>query len=135
MTVVDLFAIAGLAADTLLTLASEVGLDISPWQSEKHFTSWLALCPGTKRSGRRVLSSKTRPSANRAAQAFRMAAATQARAKTALGAFYRRIRARSGGREAITATAHKIARSFYSMLQNRTQSVALGHTPYYKTFQ
>ena len=135
MTAVDLFAIPGLAADTLLTLASEVGLDLSPWQSEKHFTSWLALCPSTRRSGRRVLSSKTRPSANRAAQAFRMAAATQARAKTALGAFYRRIRARSGGREAITATAHKIARIFYSMLKNRTEYVEVGQAAYEQKFK
>src|SRR5437773_1837312 len=135
MTAVDLFAIPGLAADTLLTLASEVGLDISPWQSEKHFTSWLALCPGTRRSGRRVLSSKTRPSANRAAQAFRMAAATQARAKTALGAFYRRIRARSGGREAITATAHKIARIFYAMLKNGTEYVEIGQAAYEQKFK
>ncbi len=135
MTGVDLFAIPGLAADTLLTLASEVGLDLSPWQSEKHFTSWLALCPGTKKSGRRVLSRKTRPSTNRAAQAFRMAAATQARAQTALGAFYRRIRARSGGREAITATAHKIARIFYAMLKNGTAFVEIGQAAYEQQFK
>ena len=135
MSGVDLFAIPGLAADTLLTLASEVGLDASPWPSEKQFTSWLGLCPGTKRSGRRVLSSKTKPSANRAAQVFRMAAATQARAKTALGAFYRRIRARSGGREAITATAHKIARIFYSMLKNGTAYVELGQAAYEQKFK
>src|SRR5262249_50499939 len=42
---VDLFAIPGLAADTLLTLASEVGFDMTPWKTEKHFASWLGVCP------------------------------------------------------------------------------------------
>jgi transposase len=135
MSGVDLFRVSGLAADTLLTLAGEVGFDMSPWQSVKHFTSWLALCPGTKQSGKRVLSRKTKPSANRAAQAFRMAAVTQARAKTALGAFYRRIRGRSGGREAVTATAHKIARIFYSLLKHGSAYVEQGEAAYEQQFK
>ena len=88
---VDLFAIPGLAVDTLLTLASEVGFDLSPWKTEKHFTSWLGLCPGTKRSGGKVLDKKTKRTRNRAAQAFRMAASSLYRSYTALGAFYRRM--------------------------------------------
>ena len=39
------------------------------WQSAKHFSSWLGLCPGTKISGGKVLNSKTKPIANKAAQA------------------------------------------------------------------
>ena len=82
-----------------------------------------------------MLSRKTKPSANRAAQAFRMAAVTQARAKTALGAFYRRIRARSGGREAVTATAHKIARIYYAMLTQGTSYVELGQQAYEQRYK
>ena len=48
MTGADLFSLPGLATDTLLTLAGEVGFDMTPWRSEKDFTSWLALCPGTR---------------------------------------------------------------------------------------
>ena len=48
---VDLFTLPGLGADTLLTLASEVGFDLRPWKTEKHFAFWLGICPGTKRSG------------------------------------------------------------------------------------
>src|SRR6266850_5291479 len=73
LTGVDLFSIAGLGADTLLTLAGEVGFDMTPWKSEKHFTSWLALCPGTRKSGGKILTSKTRRSSNRGAAAFRIA--------------------------------------------------------------
>lgn len=135
MSGVDLFGISGLATDTILTLAGEVGFDMTPWASVKHFASWLALCPGTKKSGGRMLSTKTKRNANRAAQAFRMAASTQARAKTSLGAFYRRIRARSGGREAVTATAHKIARLYYSLLKNGSAYIEIGEAAYEQKFK
>ena len=127
---VDLFAIPGLAADTLLTLASEVGFDMSSWKTEKHFTSWLGLCPGTKISGGKVLDKKAKRNPNRATQAFRMAATTQARSKTALGAFYRRIKSRTGGKQAVTATAHKIARIYYALLTQGTSYVELGQQAY-----
>src|SRR6266550_4182740 len=132
---VDLFAIPGLAADTLLTLASEVGFDMTPWKSVKHFTSWLGLCPGTKTSGGKALSRRTKRNANRAAQAFRMAAASLARSQTALGAFYRRIRSRIDGRRAITATAHMIARIYYSMLTKGTSYVEAGLQAYEQKYK
>ena len=132
---VDLFAIPGLAADTLLTLASEVGFDLSPWKTEKHFTSWLGLCPGTKRSGGKVLDAKTKHNPNRAAQQFRMAASSLYRSQTALGAFYRRIKARTGGQQAVTATAHKIARIYYAMLTKGTTYVELGQQAYEQRYK
>lgn len=132
---VDLFAIPGLAADTLLTLASEVGFDMTPWKTEKHFASWLGICPGTKRSGGKVLDAKTKRNPNRAAQAFRMAASSLYRSQTALGAFYRRIKARSGGQQAVTATAHKIARIYYAMLTQGTSYVELGQKAYEQRYK
>jgi transposase len=132
---VDLFAIPGLAADTLLTLASEVGFDMTSWKTEKHFASWLGLCPSTKKSGGKVLQSKTKRNPNRATQAFRMAAASLYRSQTALGAFYRRIKARSGGQQAVTATAHKIARIYYALLSHGTNYVELGQKAYEQRFK
>jgi transposase len=132
---VDLFAVPGLAADTLLILASEVGFDMTPWKTEKHFASWLGLCPGTKKSGGKVLNNKTKRNPNRATQAFRMAAATLYRSRTALGAFYRRIKSRSGGQQAVTATAHKIARIYYAMLSHGTSYVELGQKAYEQRFK
>jgi len=132
---VDLFAIPGLAADTLLTLASEVGFDLTPWKTEKHFASWLGLCPGTKSSGGKVLNNKTKRNPNRATQAFRMAAASLYRSQTALGAFYRRIKARAGGQQAVTATAHKIARIFYAMLTQGTSYVEVGQQAYEQRYK
>src|SRR5882672_8680989 len=132
---VDLFAIPGLAADTLLTLASEVGFDMTPWKTEKHFASWLGLCPGTKISGGKVLNKKTKRNPNRAAQAFRMAAASLYRSQTALGAFYRRIKSRTGGKQAVTATAHKIARIYFAMLTQGSSYVELGQQAYEQRYK
>jgi transposase len=132
---VDLFAIPGLAADTLLILASEVGFDMTPWKTEKHFAAWLGVCPGTKKSGGKVLNNKTKRNPNRATQAFRMAAASLYRSQTALGAFYRRIKSRSGGQQAVTATAHKIARIYYAMLSQGTSYLELGQKAYEQRYK
>ena len=89
---------------------------MSRWPTEKHFTSWLTLAPHNKISGGRLLSSRTLPSANRAAGILRMAAMSLGRTETALGAFYRRLADRMGKPEAITATARKLAILVYRML-------------------
>lgn len=132
---VDLFAVPGLAADTLLILASEVGFDMTPWKTAKHFASWLGVCPGTKKSGGKVLPNKTKRHPNRATQAFRLAAASLYRSQTALGAFYRRIKSRRGGQQAVTATAHKIARIYYVMLSHGTSYVELGQKAYEQRYK
>jgi len=72
---------------------------------------------------------------NRAAQAFRMAAATLARSQSALGAFYRRVKSRTGGKQAITATAHKIARIYYALLTQGTTYVEMGQKAYEQKYQ
>ncbi|MBE9054416.1 IS110 family transposase [Nostocales cyanobacterium LEGE 11386] len=115
MAGVDFTLINGLDALTVQTILSEVGLDPKRFPTVKHFTSWLGLCPGQKVTGGKVKSSKTRNVVNRAANAFRMAAFSLTHSRSALGAFYRRLRSRLGAPKAITATAHKLARLFYQM--------------------
>jgi len=73
MTGVDLTGIDGLNESSVLKILSETGADISSWPTEKHFCSWLGLSPGNKVTGGKILSGKTKPSANRAAAAFRLA--------------------------------------------------------------
>ena len=126
MTGVDLTQIVGLNTPTVLTILSEIGLDMNRWLTAKHFSSWLGLCPGSKISGGKNFSSKSKPSANRAAHAFRMAAYSLHRSQTSIGAFLRRKKAQLGAPKAITATAHKIARIFYEMLKTRTEYKDLG---------
>lgn len=112
---VDFTQIDGLGVLTVQTILSEVGLDPSRFPTVKHFTSWLGLSPGSRITGGKVKSTRTRCVINRAANAFRMAAQTAGKSHSALGAFYRRLRARLGAPKAITATAHKIARLFYHL--------------------
>jgi len=113
---VDLTLIDGLQVITILTVISECGIDLSRFPTYKHFCSWLGLCPGTRRSGKRVLSSRSRRTTNRAATALRLAAQSLHRSQTALGAFYRRIKARLGPEKATTATANKLAKLIYLSL-------------------
>ncbi len=118
---VDLVAISALNESTVQTIVSEVGLDMSRWPSEKHFCSWLGLAPHNDTSGGKVLRSKTLKSRHWAGQAFRLAAQSASRSpRSELGAFYRRMHARLGPERAMTATAHKIARTFYYVLKDRT---------------
>jgi len=116
---VDLVAVTGLSAASVQTIISEIGTDMSKFPTVKHFGSWLGLAPHTDISGGKVLRSRTRKVVNRAAQAFRQAAQCVGRSETALGAYYRRMRARLGPQQATVATAYKIARIVYTMLKER----------------
>lgn len=113
----DLTQIDAIGPATALRLISEIGTDMTRWPSPHHFTSWLTLAPRNKISGGRLLSSRTPPSANRAAATLRMAAMNVGRSQTALGAFYRRLAARIGKAKAITATARKLAILVYRTLK------------------
>jgi transposase len=118
LTGVDLSQIDGLGPYNALRLLSEIGTDMSRWPTAKHFTSWLTLAPHNRISGGRLLSSRTQPSANRAAAIFRVAIMTLSRTQTALGAFYRRLAFRVGKAKAITATARKLAILVYRTLKD-----------------
>ena len=100
-------------------LLAEVGLDMSKWPTEAHFASWLGLCPDNRISGGKILSSKTRNVRCRLANALRMAATTLYRSHSALGDYFRRLRARLGSPAAITAAAHKLVRILFAMLRDR----------------
>jgi transposase len=113
----DLTVIEGVDQNTALTVLAEIGTDMSKWPSEKHFTSWLGLCPQHRGSGGKIKTRRLRGGANRAARSFRLAAQGCHHAKNALGAFYRRVQARAGGGKAVVATARKIACRVYRLLK------------------
>ena len=117
MTGVDLTRIDGVDAFTALKVVGEIGTDMTRWPSAKHFASWLGLSPNNRITGGKVISSRTKANANRAAAALRLAANALHRSNSALGAFLRRKKAHLGAPKAITATAHKLARIIYSMLR------------------
>ena len=84
MTGVDLTRIDGVDGFTALKVISEIGTDMTKWPSAKHFASWLGLSPDNRITGGRVISSKTKASANRAAAALRLAANALHRSDSAL---------------------------------------------------
>ena len=112
---VDFTQIEGFGVMTAQSILAEVGLDPSRFPKQKNFCSWLGLCPDNRITGGHVKSTKTRKVNNRAATAFRMAAQSLTHSGGPLGAYYRRMRARIGPAEAITAAAHKLARIFYQL--------------------
>jgi transposase len=127
---VDLTRINGLGLDSVLKILSEIGTDLSRFDNVKHFCSWLGLCPATKISGGKVLSARTKRSANRARQALKMAAMALSHSNSALGAFYRRLCGRMDKPRANTATAHKLARLVYFMLTRGEAFVDQGQQRY-----
>jgi transposase len=135
ITKADLTTIPGISESTAMKILSEIGTDMSRWRNVKAFASWLGLCPGNKISGGKVLSSKTKPSDNKLAQALRLAAFTLYRSSCYLGAFFRRMRARLGSPKAITATAHKLAKILYRMLMTGEDYRELGENYYEQQHQ
>lgn len=135
ITGVDLTRIDGIDALTAQTLIAEVGPNLSAFATEKHFASWLGLCPNHRITGGKVKSRRTKKVQNRTAQALRIAAQSLHRSKSALGAYYRRMRARLGPAKAVTATAHKLARLIYRMLTQGQAYVDQGQDYYEQKYQ
>ena len=121
MTGVDLCKIPGIKEATAIEFISEIGTDMSNWKSAKHFAAWLNLAPNTKITGGKIISSKIPKKKNKAGQCLKMAAFTLLRNKTPIGDFYRRQRAKSGGKGAALSTAHKLSRIIYTMLKDKRE--------------
>lgn len=135
LTGVDLLPIDGIDELTLQKVLSEIGTDMSKWPTVKHFASWLRLCPNNKITGGKVKQRGVQPTTNRATTALRVAAQSLERSQSALGAFYRRIRARHGAPTAVTATAHKLARIIYFMLRDRKSYQDVGAEYYEQQYR
>jgi transposase len=130
MTRVDLTRIDGIDVMTAATVISEAGWDMSKWQTENHFVSWLRLCPDNRISGDRVIGKGRLPTQNRLNAAFRMAASGLRQSDSYLGAQFRHLRARLGTPIAIKAMAAKLARLVYRMLRYGMEYVDKGAAQY-----
>jgi transposase len=117
---VDLTQIPGLMA-MVLVLFSEVGRDMSRWPTAAHFASWLGLCPDNDISGGRVLWRALRRVHNRAGDLFRLAAYSLHHDESPLGDYLRRMKSKLGPAGATTATAHKLAIIFYTMVKKQVE--------------
>lgn len=120
----------GVADYVLLQLVSEVGTDLGKhWKTEKHFTAWLGLAPGSRQSGKRKGSQ--RRSRNRAGRLFCVIARSVGRSvDKALGGFYRRLKGRRGGLVANIALARKLAELFWRLMVKGAAYVEMGLKKY-----
>lgn len=132
---VDLTRIDGIDVTTALAVVSETGSDMSRFATAGHFTSWLGLCPGTKITGGKVMSGKTKRVTNRAAQALKLAASSLRNSQSALGAYFRRMCARMDKPKAVTAAAHKLARLIYTMLTKGEEYTDRGQDYYEERYR
>jgi transposase len=125
----DATQIPGLGTYLVLQLISEVGTDMTRWETEKHFVSWLGLAGGRKQSGKRK--GRVKVHRNRAGRMFCAAARSLAQSvDKALGGFYRRVRGRLGGLAANVALARKLGLLFYRLLRFGVDYVEKGLKSY-----
>ena len=115
---VDLTLIEGIDVGTALVILAEIGVDVSRFPTESHFSSWLRLCPPQNQSNKTNKRRGHRKGTSRVTTALRMAARSAGKTTTPLGLFYRRIRSRIGALGAVKATAHKLACLVYRMLKH-----------------
>ena len=132
---VDLTKIPGIKEQSAQIIISEVGLDMGRWNTEKQFSSFLGLCPNNLITGGKILRRATRKVYNRAADTLRLCAQSLSHSKSALGAKYRRLRARLGAPKAIVAMAHHLARLVYRMLRYGENYVEKGIEHYEEKFR
>lgn len=132
---VDLTKIDGIGPICAQVVLSEIGVDMSRWPTEKHFSSWLGVCPDHRISGGRILGRCTRPVVSRARNALRLSAYSLERSQSWLGAKYRRLKRKLGAPKAITAMAHHLARLIYRMIKNGEEYVDKGMEAYEAKYQ
>jgi transposase len=115
---VDLFAIEGVNQNTVLSIITEIGTDIKKFHSANAFSNWLHVCPNQKVTGGKVISNHTKRGTNPLSQALKSVANVIGNLKivTHLTRFFKKIAYKKGWKEAITATAHKLAVIIYNML-------------------
>jgi transposase len=119
---VDVMSIYGMGEGAALEILAETGADLSKWPSEKHFVSWLNLCPNNKISGGKTISSTLlNKQPNIASQAFRHAANSVQRSDNWLGDYFRRMKGKDGNKYAIIATANKLATIYYKMVRYKEE--------------
>jgi transposase len=119
---VDVCAIPGMKRGRIAeTLLAEVGPVLDAFSSASAFAAWQGLAPNHQITGGKIVSRRTKKIKHPVALAFRMAAQALEHERSYMGQFYRMMKGRLGAPQAITATAHKLARIFFSMVKNQTE--------------
>lgn len=128
---VNLLNVEGVGENTVMTFISEIGTDIFKFPSKKNFTSWLRLAPNNKKTGDKIMSSRTPKGKSIMANAFRLAANTIAQRKDGvLKKIFIRIALKKGRAAAITALARRLAEIFWIMTVKKVAYKPADETEY-----
>ena len=119
---VNIVAIDGLSGLSAYQLIAELGRDFTGhFETPARFCSWCGLVPNDRITGGRKVSSAMKTQTNKVGLILKNCAQTVAGQDSRLGSYYRRMKAKGGGRFAVIATAHKLARILYAMVKDQTE--------------
>lgn len=119
--------IPGVARQTAEIIVSEIGVDMSRFESANHLAAWAGLAPGNNESAGKRLSGKTRRGNKALGAALNQAAHAAAHMKnTYLSAQYHRLAGRRGQKKAIVAVAHSILVICYHIIKRKEPYQELG---------
>jgi transposase len=128
---VDLTSIDGIDVMTALTIVSEIGTDVTRFQDETHFASWLGLTPAKDVSGGKTIGRGKRKVKNRVGVTLRTAATTLLKSDSYLGARYRSLRRKLPSfSAAVKAMARYLAVLVYRLLTKGQAWVDRGATQF-----
>lgn len=118
----NIMAIPGMSTNSMLQLVAELGHNFTDkFDTCAKFCKWCNIVPNNKITGGKLISSHIPKRKNLVGQVLRVCANTVKEEKSEMGAYFRRMKSRSGHMQAIVATAHKIARILYTMVKYKQQ--------------
>ncbi|WP_447974482.1 IS110 family transposase [Nitrospira sp. Kam-Ns4a] len=122
-------AIPGVNQRTIEGIVAEIGLDLSPFPSDRHVVSWAGLCPGHHESAGKHQRGTPRKGNRWLRATLTEAALAAIRVKDSrLAARYRRIMRHRGHKKAVVAVAHTILVIVSHMLKPQIPYQELGAT-------
>ena len=107
-----------MSSNSMLQLVAELGHDFTDkFETCAKFCKWANTAPSNKISGGKLLSSHMKKRKNPVGQVLRICANAVRNEKSEMGAYFRRMKSKSGHNQAVVATAHKMARILYAMVK------------------
>jgi len=126
--------VPGIGRQSAETILAEIGLDMSRFPTEKHFSSWAGLAPGNNESAKkRRYGRTTQGNMTLKTTLIQCAKSAVKKADSFLAAQYQRLVVRRGANRATVAVAHTMLIAIYHMLKDNVPFIDLG-AAYYNKF-